>query len=179
MKPGRILQLCALAPGALLSGAAAENRAPTSLDPVATAFEAIEEALEGVRGASESSDLQRARGAVIHYLRALSDFHTKLARLRIDRQGVGFLKEVVSRLNSQIGTVQTLTEKAQPAIVPTLNEATNHLRSALELADQTINPRRRLSFRILIRGPESTNPGARSWPPQAPLGINEPQSRPR
>lgn len=178
MKPGRILQLGALVASAL-SGAAAENRAPTSLAQVVTAFEATEETLEGVRVASESTDLQRARGAVVLYLRALSEFHTKLARLRADRQGSGFLREVVSRLNSQISAVQTLTEKAQPAIGPALNEARNHLRSAIELANETVTPRRRLNLRIFIRGSESTDPGARSWPPQAPLGINEPQSRSR
>jgi uncharacterized phage infection (PIP) family protein YhgE len=176
MKPGRILQLCALAAGAALSSAAAGNGAVTSLDQVATAFDGTGKALEKLSDASESGDLQRAKTAVTVYLRSLSSFHTKLARLRTDRQGVGFLKEVASQLNSQIGAVQTLTENAQPGVRLALNEAMNHLRSALELADQTISPRRRLSFKVLIRGPESTNPGARSWPPQGPLGITDPQS---
>jgi hypothetical protein len=179
MKLGRILQLCALASGTLVLCAAAENRAATSLDQLATALDGTDKSLEQFRVASESGDLQRATTALTLYLRSLSGFHTKLARVRMDRQGVGFLKDVVSRINSQIGATHTLAENAQPTINPSLNEAMNHLRSALELTEQTINPHRRLSFKILIRGPESTNPGARSWPPQAPLGISEPPSRPR
>lgn len=177
MKSGRILRLCALAASSLLLCAAAENRAPASLDQVATALDTTEKALERLTLASESGDPQRAKAEMAQYLRSLSEFHVKLARLRTDRQGVGFLKEVVSKLNSQIGATQRLMENAQPAISPALNEAINHLRSAGELADQTIHPHRRVSFKLSIRGPESTNPGARSWPPQGALGVTGAQSR--
>lgn len=176
MKLGTVLKLL-LTGGILLSSAAAENGTRTSLDQVGIALDGTENALEQLRDASQAGDLQGAKAALLFYIRSLSEFHTKLARLRIERQNGGFMKSVARSLNSEIGATRMLTENAQPAIRPALNEAMNHLSGALDLAEQAVNPRRRLSFRISIRGPESSNPGARSWPPQGPLGIAEPQSR--
>lgn len=176
MKPGRILRLCALAAGVLIASAAAgNNRVPSSLDQVATAFDGTGKALERLKDASQSGDEQLVKAALLLYLRSLSDFHTKLASLRTDRQGVGFLRDVAPQVNSEIGAIQILTENAQPAIRPALNAAINHLRSVFELADQTINRRRRLSVKLSVLGPESTNPGAQSW--QGPPGIAASQSR--
>jgi hypothetical protein len=59
--------------------------------------------------------------------------------------------------------MKELTEAAQPALATALNEATNHLKSALELVNHTMTMNKRPfnSTKISIRGPESTNPGAR------------------
>lgn len=166
MKSLRIPQLCALLVAvSAVPKAAAESRGPTSIDQVSAACDRTEEALENLRDTSQFGDLERTKAALTFYLRSLSEFHTKLGRLRLDRRESGFLKAFAPRLNSQISATKTLAESAQPALSVALNEAINHLRSALELLDHTVNTKRGPSLKMSIRGPESTKPGARSWPP--------------
>ena len=178
MKSVRILQLGVLLVAVVgVPNAAAESRGPTSIDRVVAARDGTEKALESLIDASQSGDLERTKAALTFYLGSLSEFHTKLARLPLERQESGFWKALAPRLNSQISTTQTLAEGAQPALSAALNEAMNHLRSALELVGHTVDMKRGPSFKISIRGPESTKPGARSWPPYLSVGGTDPQFR--
>ena len=173
----RIVQLCVLMAVAAVPNAAAETREATSIEQVATAYDRAEEALENLKDASRSGDLEQTKTALSVYLRSLSGFHTKVMRQRLERQEIGFLKTLAPRLASQISATKGLAEIAQPALSAALDEATNHLRSALEFVDHTVNKKRGPSIKVSIRGPESTNPGARSWPPYLLLGGPQPQFR--
>jgi hypothetical protein len=73
-------------------------------------------------------------------------------------------------LTLQLRTTKTLAEIAQPELNAALNEAMNHLRSALELLDQVVNRKRGPSVQLSILGPESTNPLARPWSPYSLIG---------
>jgi len=161
MRSVRIAQLWALMIVAAVPSAAAEIREGTSIEQVATAYDRAEEALENLKDASQSGDLEHTKSALTIYLRSLSGFHTKLVRQRLQRQENGFLKTLAARLSSQITTTEALAEIAHPSLSGALNEATNHLRSALEFVDYAVNRRKGPSVNISIRGPESTNPGAR------------------
>lgn len=177
MRSVRIVQLCALMAVAAVPSAAAERREATSLEQVAAAYDRAGEALENLKDAAQSSDLEDTKAALNFYLRSLNEFHTKLVRQRLERQEIGFLKTLAPQLTSQISATKGLAESAQPELSAALNEATNHLRSALAFVDHTVNRRRGPSIKVSIRGPESTNPGARSWPPYLLLGGAEPQFR--
>lgn len=178
MKSVRMLQLSALLVAVVaVPNATAESIGPTSIAQVAAACDSAEEALENLKDASQSGDVERTRAALTFYLRSFSEFHTKLARLRSERAETAFLKALSPRLNSQISATKTLAESAQPELGAVLNEATNQLRSAIELLDLTVNKKRGPSFKRSIYGPESTNPGARSWPPYLTFGGVEPQFR--
>jgi len=177
MRSVRIAQLWALIVVAAVPSAAAEIREGASIEQVATAYDRAEEALENLKDASQSGDLEHTKSALTVYLRFLSGFHTKLVRQHLQRQESGFLKTLAPRLTSQITTTEALAEIAHPSLSGALNEATNHLRSALEFVDYSVNRRRGPSVNISIRGPESTNPGARAWPPYLLFGRTEPQFR--
>lgn len=177
MKSVRIAQLCALMAVAAAASAAAEMRETTSIEQVAAAYDRAEEALENVKDGAQSGDLERTKAALNFYLRSLSGFHTKLVRQRLERQEIEFLKTLAPRLTSQIRATRGLAESEQPALSAALNEATNHLRSALEFVEYTVSRRRGPFVTISILGPESTNPGTRSWPPYLLFGGVEPRSR--
>lgn len=173
----RIAQLFVLMAVAAVPNPVAERRAATAIEQVAAAHDRSEEALENLKDASRSGDLEQTKTALSFYLRSLSGFHTKLVRQRMGRQESGFLKTLAPRLASQISATKALAESEQPALSAALNEATNHLRSALEFVDHIVNRKRRLSVKLSILGPESTNPGGRSWPPYLLLRRAEPQFR--
>lgn len=175
MRSIRVVQMCALMAVAAAPNAAAERREASSIEQVAAAYDRTEESLENLKDASQSGDLEHTRAALTFYLRSLSTFHTKLARQRLEWRESRFLKTLAPGLTSQISATKALAEIAQPALGAALNEATNHLRSALEFVDHTVNRKRGPSIKVSIRGPESTNPGARSWPPYLLFGGAEPQ----
>ena len=154
----RIFRVCVLLAAAIVANAG-EKIGPTSIEQVAAACDSTEEALKALVEASQSGDI--GRPVVIPYIRSLSQFHTQLARLQFSGQESGFLQKFALRLNSQLNAMKDLTEDAQPALATALNEATNHLKSALELVNHTMTMNKRRSPKISIRGPESTNPGAR------------------
>ena len=173
----RIAQLCVLMAVAAVPNAVAETREATAIEQVAAAHDRAEEALENLKDASRSGDLEQTKMALSFYLRSLSGFHTKLARQRMGRQESGFLKTLAPQLTSQIRATKGLAESAQPELSAALNEAMNHLRSALELVDHLVSRKWGPSVKLSILGPESTNPGARSWPPYLLFGGDQPQFR--
>jgi hypothetical protein len=177
MRSVRIAQLWAIMVVAAVPSAASEIREGASIEQVATAYDRAEQALENLKDASQSGDLEHTKSALTVYLRSLSGFHIKLVRQHLQRQESGFLKTLAPRLTSQITTTEALAEIAHPSLGGALNEATNHLRSALEFVDYAVNKKRGPSVKLSILGPESTNPGARAWPPYLLFGGTEPQFR--
>jgi hypothetical protein len=156
----RIFRVCVLLVAANVANAL-EKRGPTSIEQVAAACDSTEDALTALLEASQSRDAGRPEPVVTLYIRSLSNFHTQLARLQPVGQESGFLQKLALRLNSQLNAMKELTENAQPALATALNEATSHLKGALELVNHTMTMNKRRSPKISIRGPESTNPGAR------------------
>lgn len=178
MKTDRVFRLFVLAAVAILPDNAAEKHRSTSIEPAADAYEGTENALKDVVGASRAVDLERAKTAADAYNRALSRFHTQLARLQIDRrQERGFLPRLASEMSAQLRVAEAVAESGQPTSLNALNEATNHLKAALELINHTAHTDGRLSFKISIRGPESENAGARWWPGHLPPHGADPLSR--
>lgn len=170
MKTDRALSLFVLTVVAIIPSSAAERRgAAASIESVAAAYDSTEEALKDLVDASQSGDVERTRAAGGLYNRALSRFHIELARWRIDRRHeAAFLKRLALQTNSQLESTRSLAENARPASLVVLNEATSHLKGSLELVDHELTRSRRVSFKISIRGPESTRPGQRSSPPPLP-----------
>ena len=174
MKTNRAVHLFVLAVLAIIASSAAEKRgAAASIGLVAAAYDGTEGALKDLVDASRSGDAERANAAAALYNKALSRFHTEIARLRIGHGQEGaFLKRLALGTNSQLESTRALAESAQTTSLVALDEATSHLKGSLELVDQTTIPNRRLSFKISIRGPESSKPGRRSPPPLPPTGID-------
>ncbi len=179
MRSVRMVQACTLLVVAAVSSAAAGRTKAMSIEQVGAAYDRTEEVLENLENTARSGDWEATRAVLNSYLRSLSTFHTTLVRQRPERQEREFLKTLIPRLGSQISATRALAEIAQPPLKAVLNEAANHLQSALGFVDHTANRNRGLSVKVAIRGPESTNPGARSWPPYLLFGAAEPQSRSR
>lgn len=89
------------------------------------------------------NDEEKVRNALKDYTRELSRFHVEFGKLRPRKKDMEFLSSVVDRLDLQVSSLEAVIQKFHPDHQAALSEALNHLRSAVQMAQQKLDPKTR------------------------------------
>ena len=149
-----------------LSAASPAEKLPApSLTQVSESLDRSAEELGRLKTSLEGDDRHVMHDVLTEYMRRFSRFHTQLGRLRVGKQEDGFLVSLPNRLDAQLAQLDGLAHGARsdPDLNAALFEATNNIKSAVEMAKGKLNRRqRRFIPSLRLYGPESIQPG-QAW----------------